>query len=394
MRAEMQSAPTGRVVGLDLHPDVFTAAALKGRDAGTAQVDQQWNDLATAQLSAWAKRLAPGDIVVLEATGNAFQAAEELKAAGAQVVVLESQRAGQIRKTYCNNDRVSAVKLARIYLSGLAYTVWQPDELTRERRGLLHAYRKAVTGSTRMRNRLKSFLADYGVRLKKGVRLTQDSGRKIVLATRAWTPRQRELLGMMLDEVREADERRRRLSALMAQEVAADPQLLSLMRLLGVRHVIAFAIGAVVGDIGRFANPKKLVAYIGLAPPVDKSGNGKRGQEELVGFGRGDLRALLIQAAHSALRQKNHPLHRWGWQLFLRTSAKNLAVAAVARKLTVSIWYLLRGLFSPLTEVDASLRAKLDKLGTAIGRMTIHHLGYESKTAFIEEKIGYLIRPT
>lgn len=87
-------------------------------------------------------------------------------------------------------------------------------------------------------------------------------------------------------------------------------------------------------------------------------------------------------------------MHRWGWQLFLRTSAKNLAVAAVARKLTVSIWYLLRGLFTPLTEIDTSLRVKLAKLATTIGRMSIEHLGYPSKTAFIEEKLGYLLRPT
>jgi transposase len=396
MREPMQLEPPhgGRVIGLDLHPDIFSAAALCGRDAGAAQVVQQWNDVATARLSAWGQRLAPGDLVVLEATGNAFEAAAQLRASGVQVVVLESQRAGQIRKTYCNNDRVSAVKLARIYLSGLAHLVWQPDERTRERRDVLHRHGKAVTDATRARNRLKSFLCEHGVRLKSGVRLMQDSGRRTVLASRAWSARQRELVELMLDELREAEGRRRRLAAWMAQDVASDPQLLSLMRLLGIRHVIAFAIGAVVGDVGRFPNPKKLVAYIGLAPPVDKSGNGKRGQEQLVNFGRKDLRSLLIQAAQSALRVQHHPLHRWGWKLFLRTSAKNLAVAAVARKLAVSIWYLLRGLFTPLTEIDTSLRTKLAKLATTIGRMNIEHLGYPSKAAFIEEKVGFLLRPT
>ena len=356
------AAPVGRVIGLDLHPDVFSAAALAGQDAASAQVEQSWDRRPTAELEKWARALQPGDVVVLEASGNTFAAAERIHAAGRQVVVLESQRAGQIRKTYCANDRLDAVKLGRIYLSGLAQRVWQPDGRTRERREVLHSHRKAVCTATRARNRLKSFLSDHHVRLKKGVRLTQKSGAQSVGTSAEWTALQKLLLDEMLAELQLAEARRRRLVAAMAQEVAADPALLQLMRLLGIRHIIAFAIAAVVGDITRFANPKKLVAYLGLAPNVGDSGETIRARGQLVSFGRGDLRALLIQSAQNALQQKNSPLHAWGWKLCLRKSNKNLAVAAVARKLTVSIWYLMRGLFAPLTAIDATLRVKLDKL--------------------------------
>jgi len=386
------TAPQGRIIGLDLHPDVFSAAALTGRDAATAQVAQSWDRRPTAELEKWARALSAGDLVVVEASGNTFAAVERLRAAGVPAVVLESQRAGQIRKTYCANDRLDAVKLARIYLSGLAHLVWQPDTLTRERREVLHSHRQAVTAATRARNRLKSFLSDHHVRLKPGVRLTQRSGAETVQASAAWTTLQKLLLDEMLAELQGAEQRRARLVALMAREVAADPRLLQLMRLLGVRHIIAFAIAAVVGDITRFANPKKLVAYLGLAPSVAVSGTSIRGRGELVSFGRGDLRALLIQSAQNALQQRNSPLHAWGWKLCLRKPSKNVAVAAVARKLTVSIWYLLRGLLAPLTKIDASLQVKLSKLATAIGVKTIRHLGYASKAAFIEEKTGWLLK--
>lgn len=388
------TAPQGRVIGLDLHPDVFSAAALAGRDAATAQVDQSWDRRPTAELENWARTLSPGDLVVIEASGNTFTGAERLRAAGVQAVVLESQRAGQIRKTYCANDRLDAVKLARIYLSGLAQTVWQPDARTRERRDALHGYRKAVTTATRTRNRLKSFLSDHHVRLKKGVALTRRSGAVTVRAAAAWTPLQTLLLDEMLAELQAAHERRRRLSAAMAQEVASDPALLRLMRLLGVRYIVAFAIGAVVGDITRFANPKKLVAYLGLAPSVADSGETIRGRGALVSFGRADLRALLVQSAQNALNQKASPLHAWGWKLYLRKGTKNIAAAAIARKLTVSLWYLLRGLFAPLQKIDATLQVKLTKLASAIGVKAIRHLGYKSKAAFIEEKAGWLLKPT
>ena len=385
-------APSGRVIGLDLHPDVFSAAALTGRDAATARVEQEWDREATGSLTGWGKRLRPGDVVVLEASGNSFEAAARLRAAGVSTVVLESQRAGQIRNTYCANDRSDAVKLARIYLSGLAKTVWEPDATTRERREVLQSYRKAVATSTRTRNRLKSFLSDHHVRLK-GVRLTQRSGTEQVLASAAWSERQKVLLQEMLDELRLAEERRRRLAGLMAQEVASDPTLLRLLRLLGVRYVIAFAIAAVVGEIERFPNPKKLVAYLGLTPSVETSGESIRGRGQIVSYGRSDLRALLIQAAQNALQQRSSPLHAWGWKLILRKSHKNVAVAAVARKLTVSIWYLMRGLFTPLKQLDSSLQVKLGKLATAIGVKTIRLKGYASKKEFLEEKCAWLLEP-
>lgn len=387
-------ASVSRVIGLDLHPDVFSAAALNGRDPATAQVEQSWDRRATGELAGWARRLRNGDLVVLEAGGNTFTAAERLRAAGVRVVVLESQRAGQIRTTYCANDRLDAVKLARIYLSGLARTVWQPDAQTRERREVLHCYRTAVVTATRTRNRLKSFLSDHHVRLKKGTALTRKTAAATLHASAPWAPRQKLLLDEMLSELQLAEARRRRLVAQMAQEVAGDRALLALMRLLGVRHIIAFAIAAVVGDIGRFANPKKLVAYLGLAPSVETSGDTIRGRGQLVSFGRGDLRAMLIQSAQNALQQKNSPLHAWGWKLCLRKSNKNVAVAAVARKLTVSIWYLLAGLFAPLQKLDNTLAVKLEKLATAIGLNVLRQLGYKTKADFITEKSTWLLKPT
>ena len=143
-----------------------------------------------------------------------------------------------------------------------------------------------------------------------------------------------------------------------------------------------------------FANPKKLVAYLGLAPTVDQSGNGPRGQQSLITFGRGDLRALLTQSAHNALNQRSSPLHTWGWKLCLRKAHKNVAITAIARKLTVSIWYLLRGLFTPLKTIDATLRLKITKIATTIGTEKIKQLGYPSKAAFIEEKSRWLLNPT
>lgn len=396
MKTTETSAPravVGRVIGLDLHPEIYTAVALTGRDAATAQVVQSWKDWATTDLERWTRQLAPGDVVVVEATGSAFEAVERLRKCAVACVVLETQRAGQIRSSYCTNDRTDAVKLARIYVSGLAKIVWEPDAATRERREVLHRYLRCVCDASRARNRLKSFLSARGVRVPRGTRLTQPSGRTRILGLGPWSARQQVLLTQMLEELAGAEQRRRELASVMAAEVASDPTLLRLLRLLGVRHIIAFAVGAVVGDVTRFANPKKLVAYLGLTPRVETSGTDIRGAQTLPKYGRGDLRALLIQAAHVALRRQNHPLHKWAWRLCLRRSHKNVAIAAVARKLTVSIWYCLRGLFAPLAQVDATLERKIGQIATVLGTKTIHLLGFVAKADFIKQKSKILTGP-
>ena len=54
---------------------------------------------------------------------------------------------------------------------------------------------------------------------------------------------------------------------------------------------------------------------------------------------------------------------------------------------------MLRGLFTPLKQADASLRVKLAKIATAIGVEKLRHLGYKSKAAFLEEKHQWLLNP-
>ena len=97
-------------------------------------------------------------------------------------------------------------------------------------------------------------------------------------------------------------------------------------------RLIAFALGALIGNIKRFARPGSLVKYIGLNPAFDDSGQGQwRGG--IGGHGRKDLRCLLIEAAQSILRSKD-PMAQWGKRLMARKSSAKLAVAAMARKLT------------------------------------------------------------
>jgi hypothetical protein len=102
--------------------------------------------------------------LVLEASGNSFQVVRTLAAGGRKALVLESCQMGKLKEAHANNDKISAVRIAKAYLAGTAKEVWVPDLKTQERRDWFHAHNKAVKRSTQTRNRLLSYLSDNGVR--------------------------------------------------------------------------------------------------------------------------------------------------------------------------------------------------------------------------------------
>src|ERR1041385_5064188 len=137
------------------------------------------------------------------------------------------------------------MRIGKAYLAGTAKEVWIPDEKTQERRGWFHAHRKAGKRTTQKRNRVKSYLSDNGVRLPKRMALTQEDPEVLerIRKTREWSQRQWQVVEGLLMELRHADQQRQHWRSLIAQEVLADPQLLSLVRLCGVREMVAFALG-------------------------------------------------------------------------------------------------------------------------------------------------------
>lgn len=199
---------------------------------------------------------------------------------------------------------------------------------------------------------------------------------------RDWSPRQWQVIELHHMEWQHAEQQRRYWRSLIAQEVLNDPQLLSIVRLCGVRDIVAFALGALVGDIHRFANPAKLVSYIGLHPAFDDSGKGTW-TGGIGGHGRQDLRCLLMESAQAILRSKT-PLAQWGKRLLARKGSVNLVVAAIARKLAVAVWYLMMGRWTPMEEIDSRLSLKLSKIISQVGAQGMEKLGKTRKDLRLE----------
>ena len=228
----------GRVVGLDVHPDSFAGAVVQGRDPASAVVLSTSMRVELGRLEQWALRhTSTEDTLVLEASGNAFAVAARLRAIGRKAQILDSHRAGKVGKAYCANDRVDAVKIARIYLSALSPIVWQPDEKTLERREIFSAYQGVVKESTRAKQQLRSMLNEHCVRLEKGFRLCHPKAITCLLKLREWTPARRMLLQQLHATLLAARARRTLLRRHMAQEIVAEETLMRLTRLCGINLI-------------------------------------------------------------------------------------------------------------------------------------------------------------
>ena len=384
-----------RVIGMDLHPSCFSASAFSGKSIHDATKLWTHDKVDLSALTSWAQRhLEAGDIVVMESGSNSFECSLQLTELGVQAIVLESFSVGKVGEAYLKTDAVDSVKIAQAYLSGLAKEVWQPDASCRERREILACYQRAAKDATRAQNRLTGWVTQHALKRPQGMTWKSPKALEWMLRQKAWTASQRMLIDGMFADLRHALSRKQSLEAYMAEDVMNSPQWMKLLQICGLRHITVFALAAMIGNIARFKNPKKLVTYFGLNPKVNQSGiNQKSGR--LAHNGRKDARHFLVQGAQAVLKldPKSNRIARWGQALAYR-KGKPTACIAVARKLLTVVWYLLSGFKPEVKEETPHLRIKLAKIGRAIGKERLQELGHEKTTDFIDVKMNFVLGVT
>ena len=150
-----------------------------------------------------------------------------------------------------------------------------------------------------------------------------------------WASRRRKELLELLDQL---DPKIAELTAAVEQEAKQRPEVLRLMTHPGVGPVTGLAYVQVIGTPERFPCGKQIGSYIGLIPCED-SRAGKQRLGHLSKQGHALLRYLL-GAAQAAVRCNPHWRRRY-MHLAMRRH-KNIAKAAMARKLAVRLYWMWR----------------------------------------------------
>ena len=114
-----------------------------------------------------------------------------------------------------------------------------------------------------------------------------------------------------------------------------------LLTVPGIGWVLAYPIAAELGDIGRFASPRKLAGYSGLCPRVYQSGE-RDLRGPLSNQGPKYLRWALVEAATHACTA---PVYRDRYQQTKARIGKQrgakIAQIDLARRLAEAIWHML-----------------------------------------------------
>jgi len=95
---------------------------------------------------------------------------------------------------------------------------------------------------------------------------------------------------------------------------------------------------AAVGDIRRFPDRRKLVAYLGLDPKVRQSGDAPASHGRISKQGSAPARHALVEASWSAVRTPG-PLHVF-YQRVRSRRGHQVAIVAASRKLACLFWVL------------------------------------------------------
>ncbi len=257
-----------------------------------------------------------------------------------------ASEAWKFKHTKRKTDRDDALRLAQLFALKQLPTVPIPAKPVREWRALI-AHRQALVGERMAaQNRLRSILVGQGLAAPRGASAWTELGLKgieqFALPLSECGPEDlwRGQLHQVLRHYRE-------MLALIAEAEAkldalgkVHESVKLLQTIPGVGPRTAETVAAYLPDPKRFASGKQVSAYAGLVPRQYQSGElDRRGR--ITRRGPGLLRKMLVECAWCALRY-----NRWAQSVYVRLSRgqarKKQAIVALARKLLVRCWAMLR----------------------------------------------------
>ena len=260
-------------------------------------------------------------------------------------------------------NRRDAVTLARLHRAGELTAVWVPDPTHEAMRDLVRARTAAMEAVRRARQQLQGFLLRHD-RVFTGRKAWSPAHRRWLAGLRFAHPAQQIVLQEQIDTIEEAERRRDRLDQQIRELVPSwslAPVVAALQAMRGVAFLSAVVLVAEVGDFRRFANPRQLMAWLGLVPSEHSSG-AKVERGGITKAGNSRARRVLVEGAWSyrfparvtspiqaRLDDVPEAVRAIAWKAQLRLCARfrrlvaagknaNLVTTAVAREMAAFAW--------------------------------------------------------
>jgi transposase len=243
-------------------------------------------------------------------------------------------RAAEPRKQ--KHDRRDADLILKLLIEDRFPAIWLPTKELLDLRALLRHRHQWVRLRTRIQNALQAIALANG--LRRGSSLWTPGGQHAI-ASLPLSPhtayRRSELQAMYVKFETDIEILNREVE----QQAGARPGARLLMTHPGVGPITALATEVFLGDPSRFADSKGLASYVGMIPGEHSSGKRQR-LGGLTKQGNPLLRFLWGEAGLHAVRRDPELKRFYRRKLIQKGLGK--ARAAVARKLGIRMWIMLR----------------------------------------------------
>ena len=287
------------------------------------------------------------DLVVVEACGPSGWVNDlciELKIP--TIVCSTHEDAWLFKNVKRKTDKDDAFKLARLASLDQLKPTHVPNTEIRERRRLIKYRKSIVNRINRIKNTIRAIFANQGTQISSGSK-TWGSGREFLIENRkpfadcSLTELWRGELDLELIQLELLEDHLKTIESQLDRIAKDDPRTQRVMQIKGVGRVTAEAIVAYLDDPHRFQNANQVGAYAGLVPRQYQSGNTDR-RGRISKRGPKLLRTLLVECAWCSLQYNDWSRATYDRIHGGKQSRKKKAAVALARKILIVAWALMR----------------------------------------------------
>src|SRR2546426_6474194 len=310
-------------IGVDLHVRTQTVCWMNTADG---EIHQHTLDHSRDDVRAFYAQFTAPAVVGIESSGYALWFHQLIEQAGHRLLVGDAYAIRQFARRRQKNDRREEFPV-----------VHRPPPPSQDTLALLRYRHRLVRMRTMVKNGLQAVALNHQLRL--GFRLFTVRGQQrfaaLPLSGAYATQRQQSqvLLTTLEAQIAAANQE-------LATRAAADARVVRLRTHPGVGRQTALAVVHPLEPVTRFDRARRIAAYCGLDPSEHSSGDTTR-YGHISKQGNRLLRFLLVEAAWSAV-QHEEDLGRFFRRLRARKKPHAVAVVAVARKLVLRLYRMLR----------------------------------------------------
>jgi transposase len=275
--------------------------------------------------------------IVYESGFSGFWPQRKLKELGFNCIVVNpADIPSSNKEKVVKTDPTDSRKLARELENNSLKPIYIPDVYAEQLRSLMRLRFQLVQTQTRIKNRIKMLLYNYGIIIPKehlnnsrwsghfiswlhSVKLSCNAGQLTLNNLLLQLQQCRENLNTVLHQLRAE-----------AKNKSIEPIIKSLVSVPGIAFITAMSLFTEIIDINRFKSFDHLASFVGLVPSLYSSGETQYSRG--ISFRHNKfLRPLIVEAAWTAIRKD--PAITLVYSQLIKQMPKQKAVIKIAKKL-------------------------------------------------------------